>query len=312
MPQANVFAQAANSAQGLEISPALVELNAEKGKTYNLNIKVTNVTTSDLVYDTSVDDFNSKDESGSPQILLDSDLPSSISIKSWIQTIPTFSLNTRQSRTIVANITIPQNAEPGGHYGVLRFAGHAPELESTGVGLAASAGALILVRVSGDISEQAEIASFTTENKGGRTWFFENSPVTFATRVKNTGNIHVKPVGNVVVKDMFGNIVSTLDVNSDKGNVLPSSIRKFESTINKDWMIGYYTANLTLGYGTNGQAITATASFWVIPYKIILSVIAIGATLVFVLTKLIKAYNRHIIAKAQHEKTDKKPSKNKK
>lgn len=311
VPSVGAQASSANAAQGIEISPALVELNAERGKTYTLKIKVTNVTSSDLVYETSIDDFNAKDETGSPQILMYSELPSTVSIRSWVKTVPAFSLTTRQSISIVATVHIPADAEPGGHYGVLRFSGHAPELDSTGVGLAASAGALILIRVDGAITEQADLVSFTTASNGSQTSFFENSPITFMTRIKNVGNIHVKPVGNIEVKDMFGNIVTSLSVNADKSNVLPDSIRRFEAT-HDGWMFGLYTANLALGYGTTGQAITATTSFWVIPYKLVLAVLIIGATTVFILVKLIKAYNKRIIAKSKNETTHKTKKHNKK
>ena len=61
---AHVGAQAANNnaAQGIQISPTLVELNASKGKTYNINLGVTNVTGTDLVYKTSVSDFGASGE----------------------------------------------------------------------------------------------------------------------------------------------------------------------------------------------------------------------------------------------------------
>jgi len=290
-----------NAAQGLEISPALVELNAEKGKTYNIQLTVTNVTSSDLAYSSSVDDFNSKDESGTPHILLDSTLPATASIKSWVSTLATFSLKAHKSQMVVAQVKIPNDAEPGGHYGVVRFSGHAPELEDSGVGLSASAGALVLIRVSGAITEQASVASFFTARNNNQSSLFEQSPITFVARVKNEGNIHVKPVGSIELRDMFGGLVSTMPINEEKSNVLPDSTRRFETTFNKNWMIGRYSASLTLGYGTTGQALTATTSFWVIPYKVILVALLALVTLVFIATKAIKAYNGHIIAKSKNE-----------
>lgn len=303
----HVSAQAANAnaAQGIEISPALVELNADYGKTYTVTLKITNVTASDLSYATSTDDFNAANETGSPHILIDSNLPPTASIRSWVATVPQFTLRARQSKVITTQIIVPANAEPGGHYGVLRFSGRAPELKDTGVGLSASAGVLLLVRVgsTSDINEKASLASFFSARNGKQSSFFETGPVTFVTRIKNEGNIHIKPVGSVELRDMFGGLVSTVPVNADKSNVLPSSIRRFEGELNKDWMIGQYTANLTLGYGTTGQAITNTVSFWVIPYKLILVCLFILVTVVFVLSRMIKVYNKHIIAKSKHEKT---------
>lgn len=298
-----------NAAQGMQISPTLVELNAAKDKTYNIKLTVTNVTASDLVYTTSVDDFNAADETGSPHIILDSTLPPTASIKTWVSTDSGFALTAHKSRVVTAQIIIPNNAEPGGHYGVLRFSGTAPEIKSTGVGLSASAGVLILIRVDGAIVEKASLASFYTSSsqKGGQSSFFENGPVSFITRIKNEGNVHIQPVGNIEVRDMFGGLVKNLPVNKDKSNVLPNSIRRFdEQKLDKPWMFGLYTVNLTLGYGTTGQAITNTISFWVIPWKIILAALFILATVIYILRRMIKVYNRRIIENAKNENKNKK------
>ncbi len=303
----------AGAAQGLQISPALVELNAARGNTYTVTLRVTNVTTSDLTYGTSVSDFNAAGESGTPHILIDSTLPPAVSIRTWVATIPAFTLQAGKTQVVNAQVTIPTDAEPGGHYGVIQFSGSAPELKDTGVGLSASAGVLMLIRVDGAITEKASLASFTSESNGKQSSFFENGPLTFVTRIQNEGNIHVKPVGNIELRDMFGGLVATMSVNADKSNVLPSSIRRFETTYGNKWLFGRYTANLTLGYGTTGQAITNTISFWVIPYKLILTGLFVLATIIFILTRMIKVYNRHIIAKSKNENTRKsKKSSNKK
>jgi len=291
----------ANSAQGIQISPTLVELNAARGKTYSIKLNVMNVTTSDLLYKASVDDFNSADETGSPHIILDSKLPATASIVTWVSTIPEFTLHSRESITIDAQVMVPADAEPGGHYGVLRFSGTAPEISSTGVGLSASAGTLLLVRVDGAITEKAALEAFYSSKDGKQSSFFENSPITFVTRVKNDGNIHVKPVGSIELHDMFGNLVNTMPVNEDKSNVLPSSIRRFESSYDNAWMVGLYTANLTVGYGTTGQAITNTISFWVIPYKVIIAVLLVLAIIIFLLKRMLTVYNRRVIEKHKNE-----------
>lgn len=301
----SVSAQAANAnaAQGIQISPTLVELNAAKGKTYNITLNVTNVTGSDLVYTSSVDDFNAADETGSPHIILDSKLPDTASIKTWVAVDFQFTLQSHKSRVITAQITIPNNAEPGGHYGVLRFSGSAPELKSTGVGLSASAGVLMLVRVDGVISEKASLASFYSAQNDKQSWFFENSPISFVTRIKNDGNVHIKPSGLIEVRDMFGGLVANLPINDQepKSNVLPSSIRRFDSELKKPWMIGLYTVNLALGYGEKGQAITNTISFWVIPYKLILAVLFVLVTIVFILKRMIRVYNKRIAERVRNE-----------
>jgi hypothetical protein len=220
-----------------------------------------------------------------------------------VQVTDSFSLAARKSEKVSATLTIPSNAEPGGHYGVIRFSGQAPEIEGSGVGLAASAGTLILVRVSGQVDEKLDLLTFSASRDGTLSGFFENGPLTFVVRTENKGNVHVKPSGQIEIRDMFGNKVETLKVNDVAGNVLPGSIRRFEATLDKQWLFGRYTADLAIGYGTNGQAITRTISFWVIPYKLIMIGLLALVTIVFILRTLIRRYNRYIINKARQSET---------
>lgn len=305
----SVLAQSTDATNGLELSPVLVELNAEKGNTYTLNIKVRNVTTSNLFFNTSVDDFGAKDESGSPSIMLeDSAEPLATSIKSWVSAKPSFRLAAGEATTIRTVVSVPASAEPGGHYGVVRFAGHEKESDKGNVGLIASAGTLLLVSVKGDAKEALDLVSFEATKDGNAGISFESGPITFVSRFKNTGNVHVKPIGQIEVKDTLGNAVATLPVNDAKGNVLPDSTRRFESTLDKSWLFGHYTADISIAYGNTGQAIVQTLSFWVIPWKIIIAALLVLGTLIYILSVLIKRYNSYIINKnnANKRKSSKK------
>lgn len=288
----------ANAADGLQISPAIVEINGEQGQSYTVQVQVTNVTASDLTFDSEVNDFSAKDETGTPSVNLADDKPSTASIQKWVTVAKSFTLKARETKKIPVILDIPTDAEPGGHYGVVRFSGRAPELEGSGVGLAASAGTLMLVRVAGAVDENLNLLTFETTQNGKASGFFEYGPVTFATRFENNGNVHVKPIGQIEIRNMFGNKVQTLQVNPDKGNVLPLSIRRFEASLDQRWMIGRYTADITIAYGTTGQAIVKTITFWVIPYKQLIIIILALATLIFVFRKLIKRYNNYIIKRA--------------
>ncbi|MBC7564937.1 hypothetical protein H7100_01750, partial [Candidatus Saccharibacteria bacterium] len=114
--------------------------------------------------------------------------------------------------------------------------------------------------------------------------------------------IHVQPKGTILIQDSFNNKVASLDVNAEKGNILPSSTRRFESTLDQKWLFGRYTATITIGYGTQGQAIVETTSFWVIPYKLILIGLALLVTALYVLRIAVKRYNKYIITQSRKKK----------
>jgi len=287
-----------STAQGMQISPVLINLNADPGKTYTLKLSILNVTTGDLVFTPAVNDFKAKDETGTPEVLLNSTLPPSASIVSWVQPIGTIPLKAKQSDELDVVVNVPINAESGGHYGVIRFSGTAPEQQQNGVSLAASAGVLLLVRVSGPITEQLSLKDFFTERSTSRTSRFQSGPVTFVERISNTGNVHVAPTGNLIVKNMFGKNVASLAVNQTTGNILPSSIRRFEETLKGKSLFGKYTASLSLAYGTQGKVLTGALTFWVIPYKLVIGGLLLLVILILLIWWLIRRYNRWIISKA--------------
>jgi hypothetical protein len=305
VPISTIYAQSSDTSNGLEISPALVEVNGDAAKSYTINLKVHNVTKSTLDFTGSVDDFGAKDETGQPSIILDaaSNLPTSI--KTWVESIPAFRLAAGDSKSLKVTIDVPTSAEPGGHYGVIRFTGKEPDGIAT-VGQVASAGTLVLLRVSGNVNEKLDLTSFAASKDGKNGSIFESGPLTFVTRFTNSGSVHVKPIGQIEVRDGFGHSVAIIPVNDAKGNVLPGSIRRFESPWNTSWVFGHYTADISIAYGTTGGAIIESISFWVIPYKLVLLFLISLVTIFYILRSFIKRYNKYIISQSRKQRKTKK------
>jgi hypothetical protein len=300
--------------QALEIAPPVVNLTANPGQTIRTELNLRDVSTARLKVESQLNDFIAAGEDGTPKILLDPNEDSPYSLKTWISPLPTLILNPREIKKLPVVIRVPANAAPGGYYGVVRFTASAPELKDTGVSLSASLGTLILVRVNGQAKESLEIESFTVntvpggtfdnKNEGTPKTLFEATPLQFIQRIKNTGNVHEQPAGQVTIKNMFGKTVAAVNVNLPPRNVLPSSIRKFKqpldsSVIGTNRFFGKYTAELKVTYGANKQSVTKTITFWVIPYTLIIIGIIALIVLFFVLRTMIKRYNRAIVRKAQ-------------
>lgn len=287
--------------QGFQISPVIVELNADPGQTYILDIKLRNVTTNTLVSKSQVNNFGAKGENGDPQIFLDQNENNANGMKNWVGKIPDYTFSPKESRTIPVKINLPNNAEPGGHYGVIRFTGVAPELanDQSAVALSASVGTLVLIRVSGDVKESARLEEFFVSQNGHKSGFFETGPLDITERIKNTGNVHIKPTGSATIKDMFGRTVASLKVNDPPKNVLPDSIRRFEQKLDQQWLFGRYSANLDLTYGSTNQKLAGQLIFWVIPWKLILAILVLLVLIILILRSGLKRYNRYIISKSK-------------
>ncbi len=294
-----------NPGQGLEISPPLMERVADPGQTMTLNIRLRNITTGTLVTKAEVDDFRAKDEQGDPQIILDPSETSSYSMKSWVTNVTSLTLAPQEAKTTQATVVIPKNAEPGGHYGVIRFTATPPGIESTGVALSASIGTLVLLNISGNAKEHLSYADFYAAKNGKKSSFFESGPINFVERIKNDGNLHEKPTGTVEIFNIFGHKTATLKINDPPHNILPDSIRRFDQTWTSKWLLGRYRARATLTYGVDKTVMTQTIIFWVFPWRFILIALAIIALAVWLLRRGIKGYNARIIAKANKSQAKK-------
>ncbi|HMS23384.1 MAG TPA: DUF916 domain-containing protein [Candidatus Saccharibacteria bacterium] len=284
-----------NQGQGLEISPPLVELKTDPGKTVQAKIRIRNVTNQTLVVRSEVNDFTAAGEDGQPRLLLDGTEKSPYSLKEWITTIPEVTLKSKEQKPAIITLQVPNYASPGGHYGVVRFTGTPAGVEGTGVSLSASIGALILVNVSGDVKEEATIAEIFTAQDNKKRGFFEYGPITLFQRIENTGNVHVKPSGTIRVINMFGQETASFSLNDNGGNILPSSVRKFEQQLNQKMLFGRYKLQADVVYGEDNKIISGSTTFWVIPYKLIIMALA-GIILIFF---VIKRYNKIIVKRAQ-------------
>ena len=67
--------------------------------------------------------------------------------------------------------------------------------------------------------------------------FYEYPPIKFSTVFENIGNVHIRPTGNIFIKDWLGNQVGMIPVNENNGAVLPNVKKTFSST----WDDGFIT-----------------------------------------------------------------------
>ena len=153
----------ASSALALTISPPVFELEVDPGNILQESIKIFNETDKEVTLYTSTADFTAKkDKEGLPEFLAPEE--SQGDLADWIQiekgpiVILPF-----EERRIHFLINVPASADPGGHYSAIFFNTEPPstEGEAGAIGISGKLGSLLLVRVSGDIIEQA----INSENK---------------------------------------------------------------------------------------------------------------------------------------------------
>jgi hypothetical protein len=294
----------------IKVSPVRFDVKLDPGAVQQISLLVQNLSPVESTFRAHINDFMaSSDESGRPNIILsDTEFAPTHSLKRMIAPLGNFTVAAGATKEVKVTITVPKNAPGGGYYAAVRFA-PANVDTSENLSLSASVGSLVLLTVNGDIKEEMSVASFDVRKKGHLgTFFMDNKNLEATVRLKNSGNVQVEPFGKITLK-RFGKVISQEEINKAegqvRGNVLPDSIRKFTVKLNKVQSFGKYTLEGNFGYGNSGQLLTAQTTFYVIPLVIILLGVALLACilfLIFVLPRMIKAYNRRVIRRASRRR----------
>lgn len=292
--------RAALPGEGLTISPPILEIELNPGESKTNIIRISNPTSSIVQAYPKVMDFKAKGETGEPAFIEQDERNSSYSLAKWITFEETkIALAPEQVKEFRYTISVPSNAEPGGHYGAVFFVSEPPEKESQSsqVSLSTMIGSLVLVKVPGNIIEKATIEDFYPDKK-----IYILPPANIVTRIVNLGNVHIKPRGSLEIKGWFGAPKEKLVFNETGGNVLPDSARKFENKWSFGKLaFGLFNLKLEVVYGESEKALIKSASFWIIPWWLI--IILVILTLLF-LFKFLKNKFRKRTKKVSQKETN--------
>ncbi len=313
----------------MTVTPKL-EVEANPGTTATTSLKLMNDERESKTFYIRSENFNAQDESGRPSFL-----PRQEGLATWIKAPLSITLGPGQAIELPIEIAVPYNADPGGHFAAIFFLTEPPNPgDDPGVvALSAKLGALVLLRVNGDFVEGANILEFGTV---GKQKFFTQLPIQFYYRFQNTGEDHQRPIGDILISNLWGSEVKALDANPVEGSVLPKSVRKFTSVwmekggdykqapvvdlskgadekksfwdaVNyqaRNFNMGRYTATVKVAFGSkehktdNDQFI-----FYIIPWQLLVVAIPTLLIILYILRRLVKRYNRYIVARAQKNRT---------
>lgn len=300
-----------NNPQGafsVVLSPIVNNLETKPGQPVSQKIQVKNQGLSTEHVKTTILKFGAHGEDGLPSIL---EVDAKDESAKWASVSPaTFDAEPNVWKTVNLTISPPKTAAFGYYYAVVFSRdGADKQVQKKAANLLGAAATLVLLDVqSPGAVRRANISEFSTPKR-----MQEFLPVTFTVRMHNSGNVHVAPRGNIFISKGNKN-VALIEVNQAKGNILPSSTRKFTSewtdgtpvyklkvVDNKvvvknnkqiqtlDWSnfnisklrFGKYNAKLVMVYddGHGDVSTEARLSFWVMPWRII----AVGGFFLFLI-----------------------------
>jgi hypothetical protein len=293
--RAQTQAQADAGKLAITIAPPLYQITIAPGTAWKSTLRVVNTNHYPLTIHADVSDFHPDGETGNAIFddLTQGDANDTRRMSGWISLpVRDVTIPPDQSYELPLTIIVPQNADPGGHYGAILVGTLPPHTEGSGASIGTRLSSLIFLRVPGDVVEEGLIRDFVTPSD-----VVQSQLQTFTLRFENKGNVHLVPHGQIIITNMWGKKRGVIVVNekSTFGNVLPGSTRKFsfqwkgEDSI---FDIGRYKAEASLSYGeVSKQSATRTTYFWIIPFK---PVAATLLTLCFVIWFFTWSMRRYI------------------
>ena len=313
----------------LQVSPSPLVATVKPGQTQELELKIRNAGTGTESLKIESRQFSVNKQTG--EVKLDDTEPSEIA--PWVKySAPTFSIKPGEWFTQKVKVSLPK--ESGFSYSlalVISRTNNAKAVES-GRLIKGSVAVFTLINVDrpGAV-RKLEITDFSTKQS-----VYEYLPAEFNVSVQNTGNTIVQPYGNVFIQRSSGDKdpIATLPVNDKGGYLLPDTPRTLKTEWNEgfpvfetktsvdgsqqrqlawdwskltDFRIGPYTAKLVAIYndGQRDVPIEKEVTFWVIPWRTILIIMAVVGLFAFLRHKQIQRKTRKAVKKALEER-DKK------
>ena len=288
----------ANNAFALTIAPPIFEVNANPGDNLTQSIKIFNETDNWTTVYVSTANFIAKaGEEGTPEFL--PYVEGDNSLANWIEIDKT-----------------PITLLPSDQKTAIFFGTQPSDASGSSIGLSSKLGALVLLTVSGNINEAGSLLEF---NLSDPKPFYDHLPVGLSVLFQNSGNVHLKPQGQITITNILGQVSDKIPVNNeDSGkNILPDTSRHLDTVWTRgaievrdngfwdklnneisNFALGRYKASLDLGYGTQGKTAGASLVFWVFPWQLILVLFLTALILIFLAVRTIRGYNGWIVRRA--------------
>lgn len=283
----------------LVTSPLPISLTAEPGTTVTTELKVKNAGIDPETLKIDILKFNAYEDTGKPAL---HDIEPTDEFAKWVTfSEPTFTALPEEWKTITATFTVPKEASFGYYYAFVFTRAEDREDPAQGTALVGGTATLVLLEARvPDAKREITVAEFSTDKT-----VYEFLPVNFRVSLKNSGNVHIAPRGNIFLSRGSEKNIALLELNLHKGSILPDSTRIFET----DWKDGFpvyeetiedgkvvldetgaqthhltwnfentsrlrfgkYTATMLLIYddGTRHVPIEGVVSFWVVPWRLV-------------------------------------------
>lgn len=254
----------AQTGQGVQVKPAVIEDNVKPGESYNFDFTFTNLGATDQTFYLASQNIKGLDNAGLPVFAVAGEA-TGYELSSWIN-LPTgaITLHPGQAQTFNLTASVPLNVSPGAHFGGIFITNQPPKLNSNGSGVGMSVGGIMSLTVAGTKIEEAKLHEFASDKV-----VYSMPDITFNSKIQNGGNVLVRPHGLIQIMDMMGHQVGTVSVNDSAAPVFPASERLYAASWKPTgFAFGRFEAIGAFSYGdTEKKTISGSTSFWILPWQ---------------------------------------------
>ncbi|HEY9583180.1 MAG TPA: DUF916 domain-containing protein [Candidatus Paceibacterota bacterium] len=251
------------SANSFLVSPAHKELEIRPGTKKTFDISLTNQSGKLMRFVIGSEDVVASDQ-GETNTL--DTVTGPYSLRQYISVpFKEIQLEAGKTMSIPIDIEIPGDETNSGLYGAVTISAISEGSDGrngTAAVLTSKIAVVVFVRTNEDLNLDAHLDKFDTASG---SHVFTRIPVVFAISYKNSGSTHVRPIGTVMLRNIFGRTIEDIPVSS--WFVLPMSTRSRTVQTNSGFLFGRYTVELVISGGEGLDIEKRKFSFWVLPWK---------------------------------------------
>ena len=303
-----LIAQTTNAASlSLSIDPSITEIHAIPPSNATSNLTIQNKSDSQVVLQIQIKPFKAKLENGELEYL-SGDFPFLKNVQILDNGLPVenITLEASQQKNLTLNVNIPQDTNISDYYFSIIFISQSTSSPISNASLnQLGITTNVLLSVGTKETPSAVLEEFSTRP------FFEKGPVSLTTRIKNKGKHFIKPKGQVLIKNMFGQNIGKLDllrvnILSDSTRAIPNAsfmrdLRAIDESKTKadldfrnpkilwkeNFLLGFYTATLTLSVSDDRPIFTKSIHFFAFPFQGLILIVITAMAVVIIKNRLI-------------------------
>jgi len=292
----------AQSALSIGVSPTSKVIKVNPGETYSDELVFWNLSDVAATYYIHIRGFRQiENQPGTAIILTEEEEEHSLySASKWI-TVDKDSmyLEPNKNTKLKYTINVPKDIT-NGEYNAQIFllsdsdGGSQGSVAFTNLG----AGTPILLQVGDEFVENAELLRFMANKKT-----YETVNIDFLVQIKNLGDTHITPTGEIVVENIFKQEVARIPFNRNKQSLLRDNLGNYIDNWSqsgyispaKMLTIGPMKAKLLVTYRSiqpGFATLSAETTFWIIPWRLIIAICVVLLTGIIVLISKKKIQRR--------------------